>query len=273
LSMKSSFIIFSDLDGTLLDHYTYSFTAANEALEYIVNKSIPLILVSSKTQPEMLSYQKDLGITGLPFVVENGAAAYTEAGYFNKRPDYETNSGLACYQFGLPFENLKEKLEEISQKYNYQIKGFHNSNKHEIIEKTGLNDEQTEMAMRREFSIPLFYDSKAEDILKQEISELELNILYGGRFLHLLGNANKGEAMRFLIKMYQQKYDIVNIKTIALGDSPNDFDMLAEADFPVLVKRHDGTYSDITNIENLIYGQDIGPLAWNTAVLSILKND
>jgi mannosyl-3-phosphoglycerate phosphatase family protein len=270
--MKSKFIIFSDLDGTLLDHHTYSFAAANESIDYIKINSIPLILVSSKTQPEMLKYQKDLNITGLPFVVENGAAVYTASGYFDNKPDYVTNDGLVCYQFGLPFEELKEKLEEISQKYNYQIKGFHNSNKREIIEKTGLNDEQAEMAMQREFSIPLFYDDKAEEILKQEISELGLNILYGGRFMHLLGNANKGDAMRILLKMYQQKYNGVDIKSIALGDSPNDFDMLAEADFPVLVKRHDGTYADITNLDSLIYGQEIGPIAWNTAVLSILKN-
>ena len=250
----------------------YSFAAANEALDHIKINSIPLILVSSKTRPEMATYQKDLNLTGLPFVVENGAAVYTTAGYFDKKPDYITKDGLACYQFGLPLEELKEKLDKLCKKYNYQIEGFHNSTKYEIMEKTGLSDVQAEMAIQREFSIPLFYDKKAEEILNQEISELGLNILYGGRFMHLLGNANKGDAMRYLLKMYQQKYIGLDIKSIALGDSPNDFDMLAEADVPVLVKRHDGTYADNTNLDNLIYGQGIGPIAWNTAVLSILKN-
>lgn len=271
--MKPKFIIFSDLDGTLLDHHTYSFAAANEALDYIKKNSNPLILVSSKTRPEMVIYQKDLNITGLPFVVENGAAVYTETGYFDKSPDFVTSDGLTGYQFGVPFEKLKKQLDEISKKHSYQIKGFHNSTKSEIIDRTGLNEKQAEMAMRREFSIPLYYDDKVEKILKQEISGLGLSILYGGRFMHFLGKANKGDAMRFLIKMYQRKYNSVDIKSIALGDSPNDFSMLAQADFPVLVKRHDGTYADISKIINLIKGDEIGPVGWNRSVLSVLKNN
>ncbi|MCH6574886.1 MAG: HAD hydrolase family protein, partial [Bacteroidetes bacterium] len=36
-------VIFSDLDGTLLDHDTYSFQAASEAIELIKSKNIPLV--------------------------------------------------------------------------------------------------------------------------------------------------------------------------------------------------------------------------------------
>ena len=80
--MSLSHVIFSDLDGTLLDHQSYEFTAAQPAINFIKENQVPLILVSSKTKDEMIHYQSELGISGLPFVVENGSAIYTEIEYF-----------------------------------------------------------------------------------------------------------------------------------------------------------------------------------------------
>ncbi len=42
-------LVFTDLDGTLLNHDDYSWEAARPALEELQRQSIPLILVSSKT--------------------------------------------------------------------------------------------------------------------------------------------------------------------------------------------------------------------------------
>ncbi len=47
-------IVFSDLDGTLLDHHTYSFQEATEALDALRKRAIPLILCTSKTRSELL---------------------------------------------------------------------------------------------------------------------------------------------------------------------------------------------------------------------------
>ena len=45
-------VIFTDLDGCLLDRETYSFEPAQAALRLIREKKIPLVLVSSKTRVE-----------------------------------------------------------------------------------------------------------------------------------------------------------------------------------------------------------------------------
>ena len=45
-------LIFSDLDGTLLDHDSYTFGAAQCALRAVRERSIPLILATSKTLAE-----------------------------------------------------------------------------------------------------------------------------------------------------------------------------------------------------------------------------
>jgi mannosyl-3-phosphoglycerate phosphatase len=46
-------VIFTDLDGTLLDPENYSFKDAQPALDLIRAKGIPLVLCSSKTRAEM----------------------------------------------------------------------------------------------------------------------------------------------------------------------------------------------------------------------------
>jgi len=68
------YLIFSDLDGTLLDEDTYSFQEATEAIEFLKEKEIPLILCSSKTRFEMELYREKMDIMTYPFIPENGGA-------------------------------------------------------------------------------------------------------------------------------------------------------------------------------------------------------
>jgi len=70
-----NYIIFSDLDGTLLDHKTYTFDPALEALSIIKSRQIPLILSSSKTRAEIERIQSHLTLKD-PFIFENGSGVF-----------------------------------------------------------------------------------------------------------------------------------------------------------------------------------------------------
>jgi len=74
-------IVFSDLDGTLLDHETYQFDAAQPALDLLKQHGIPLILNSSKTRAEITAIRDQLQNTA-PFIIENGAAVIIPPGWF-----------------------------------------------------------------------------------------------------------------------------------------------------------------------------------------------
>ena len=76
------YLIFSDLDGTLLDHNNYTFDQALPALNWIKKKNIPLILASSKTYEEMLHLQSELMIDH-PFIFENGSGIHFQKKSFN----------------------------------------------------------------------------------------------------------------------------------------------------------------------------------------------
>jgi mannosyl-3-phosphoglycerate phosphatase len=266
-----NFIIFTDLDGTLLDHNTYQYSEALSALELIKKHGIPLILTSSKTKEEMEGYQKSIGIEEFPFIVENGSAVYTSIDYFNNIEFKTVVKNHDCYRLGKTYSEIKNVLKEISAKYDYSILGFHNTDKSEIIKRTKLSSDLVGMAMNREYSLPLFFDDKAKDILLAEIEKYDLKILFGGRFMHVLGKTDKGKALNLVKNGFRDKYKSNSIKTIAIGDTLNDVAMLQNADIKILVKRYTGDYDTRVEIDNLIYSPYIGPKGWNHSLLKILS--
>ena len=68
-------VIFTDLDGTLLDHDTYSAEAARSVLEKVTARGIPVIPATSKTYSEVVEFRDSMNLTHA-FIVENGAACY-----------------------------------------------------------------------------------------------------------------------------------------------------------------------------------------------------
>src|SRR5713226_6564538 len=75
-------LIFTDLDGTLLDARTYSWAGAEPALAEIERRRIPLVLVTSKTRAEVEPLRRKLGHAH-PFITENGGGVFIPDGYFN----------------------------------------------------------------------------------------------------------------------------------------------------------------------------------------------
>ena len=71
--MNLKTVIFTDLDGTLIDTETYSYDRALPCIEHLRNQEIPIIFCSAKTRAEQEVYRKELQIKD-PFIVENGGA-------------------------------------------------------------------------------------------------------------------------------------------------------------------------------------------------------
>lgn len=74
-SINVQLVIFTDLDGSLLNHEDYSFTAARPSIERIKTAGIPLIITTSKTRLEVERLQQEMGIRE-PFIVENGGGIF-----------------------------------------------------------------------------------------------------------------------------------------------------------------------------------------------------
>ncbi|MBK6996229.1 MAG: HAD-IIB family hydrolase [Lewinellaceae bacterium] len=73
ISSGQPVIVFSDLDGTYIDHHSYSPEGSAAALKELQNRAWPLVFCSSKTFAEQVFLQQQLGLYA-PFILENGSA-------------------------------------------------------------------------------------------------------------------------------------------------------------------------------------------------------
>ena len=110
---------------------------------------------------------KTVKVLSAPYVVENGTAILAPDGFFESDLSTEKLNGWVLYRLGTLYKELVIILEEISTRHNYRIGGFHNSSAELIQARTGLDNRSVALAMNRQFSIPLFYDQKAQKILEK----------------------------------------------------------------------------------------------------------
>lgn len=85
-------VIFTDMDGTLLDHHTYSHQAADSLLASLQQTGVPVIPTTSKTFAELQQLRRELN-NQHPFICENGAGVYIPKGYFSQMPSDLINIG------------------------------------------------------------------------------------------------------------------------------------------------------------------------------------
>jgi mannosyl-3-phosphoglycerate phosphatase len=137
----------------------------------------------------------------------------------------------------------------------------------EVAELTGLSEEEAVLAKKRHFDETFIFDGDVQK-LRESIRETGLTITQG-RLFHLTGENDKGKAVEIVQSLYARAHG--DIVSIVLGDSPTDIPMLARADYPVLVRKDDGTYDERVQVPGLMRAQGIGPEGWNTAVREILE--
>ena len=260
------YLVFTDLDGTLLNHNDYSFADALEALSYLKNNSIPLIIVTSKTFSEVKTLQKKLDIT-CPFIVENGAGIFLPADsvlaqnipYQNRH--IKISKAQSYLELRLFFKTLQEK---------YPLKGFGDMSVDEVMKLTDLDKVDALNAMQRDFTEPFIATGNIDiELIKKEAHQEDLDVVKGGRFYHLISQGqDKAKAMKHLTHLFEERFS-KKIKMIALGDSANDFTMLKSADIGILIQLHDGTFADIDS-NTIIKSAYSGSKGWNESLLKIL---
>jgi mannosyl-3-phosphoglycerate phosphatase len=268
-------IVISDLDGTLLDASTYSYTAATDALEALKKKDACLVLASSKTRAELEPIRERLGHRG-PFIVENGGALFVPSNFFCTSPaSAMAREGHEVIQFGTPYSRLRAALKEIAAVLNIEIQGFGDLSIEQVAKLTDLTHDEAMLAKQREYDEPfvLGNDALIESVCREAVAR-GLRCTRGGRFYHLLGLNDKGTACRILLQRCRRELAASQrrLYAVGIGDSANDVSMLAAVDQPILVQRPDGSYDPIVRMPNVIHAPGIGPIGWNAAVLNILKD-
>ncbi len=274
LKASKPLVVFTDLDGTLLDHETYSFAAAAEALDLLRQQGIPLVLCSSKTRAEIERLQRGLFLHQ-PFISENGGALFLPPGYFGF--SLAQARRLAAYEvieYGAPYYLLVVVLHQIATKLGVEVVGFNDMSAEEVARECGLSLLEARLAKRREYDEPfriLDAGLAPRGRLFKALYHAGLRCTRGGRYHHLTGVGDKGLAIRTLKAFYERAWG--RVMTVGLGDSLNDLSLLEEADVPIVVQNPAAGSSArlLRKVPTARLTSSPGPRGWNEAILDLLE--
>jgi len=262
-------LVFTSLDGALLDHDSYSYDAAKAGLERIRRQQIPLIFTTSKTRMEIEHLQAEMHIRE-PFITENGAAIYFPDGYRNLRIDAGFHSPpYTKIHLGATCSEIRRFVYSIKERFG--IKGFGNLRPEEIEFLTGLSHEQALLAKQREFTEPFLIEDKTNlNKMAPIAASRGFKITSGKRFFNISGiRQDKGSAVGLCTQIFAKNTD-GGLTTIGLGDSDDDISMLKHVDVPILLPRFDGSFVYI-DLVNLIKADHPGSRGWNDSILFVLN--
>jgi predicted mannosyl-3-phosphoglycerate phosphatase (HAD superfamily) len=109
-------------------------------------------------------------------------------------------------------------------------------------------------------------DEEKKTVFCARLEEKGLNTLQGGRFLHVLGQTDKGKAVEFLRNRLGAGATIV-----ALGDGPNDIAMLQTADIGIVIKTPTGRQLNFESDHQIIHSTLEGPEGWAETLTPLVE--
>ena len=243
-------VVFTDLDGTLLDHDSYSWAPAEPALARLADLGAVVVLASSKTASEIAVLQDAMGLAHWPAIVENGAGVLGD---------------------GAPSRHgeLRGALGRVPGDLRRHFTGFGDMTPAEVAACTGLAPQDAARARARMFSEPGLWSGSDADRARflAALAREGVTARQGGRFLTLSFGRTKADRMAEIVARYRPAH------TIALGDAPNDIEMLEAADQGIIVANPHAPPMPALPGEatgRIRRTRQAGPSGWNTAILDAL---
>ncbi len=254
MTSKVPLIVFTDLDGTLLDHSTYDWEAAKSTLQNLIKMGAIVVLASSKTGREITVLQNDMGLSEFPAIAENGAGII---GLSQQSPIADV------------YQDIRRTLDKISPHLRKQFVGFGDMTVSMVAEVTGLSLAAASDAKVRNFSEPGIWQGSEKERVEfiSALNRIGIKAQLGGRFLTLSKGNTKADAMKRITEHFQPTH------TIALGDAPNDIEMLEAADFGAIIANPHSLLLKTLQGENagrIIRSDLSGPEGWAWAIKHLL---
>ena len=276
LDHSCPWLVFTDLDGTLLEWSSYSTRVSRPTLLRLRQRGVPVIFCSSKTAAEHRALREELGIRAIPAIVENGAAIIVPdstglpAGDWPPAPG---EPGRRPRSLGLAADEIHRRLDRLRERSGHRLRGYRDITDEDLMRMTGLSRAAAGRARRRDYSETLIdeLDHDQWESLRPEFAAEGLECRHGGRFHTVTGaGTDKGRAVREVIDLYAKAYGRP-VQSIGLGDSANDAPLLAAVDHPYLVAREDGSWANL-GIPGLIKVKGRGPYGWGEVVERLLDD-
>ena len=263
-----TFILISDLDGTLLGHHNFDFGLIKSDIINLLDSGHLLVLASSKTKAEIESFCQELG-RSVPFIYENGAGVEnfslisgceTPLNIHQNPKAIRTDALLTIWERHIPLD-LKSRC--------YFVKDMDRGAQQACL---GLGTTALDRAMKRGFSLPFTFSGFASDLqkLKYLAANAGLSVQEGGRVFNLSGFHDKADYLPAIRKCVSKSKNTPVV--IGLGDSKNDIKMLKQADVSCVIPNENGYFLNLGNGNYpTIIAPRAAPLGWLDAVMEALS--
>lgn len=250
-------VVFSDLDGTLLDHDSYSWDPARPALDRLAALGVPVVLASSKTAAEIAVIRAEMGLDAWPAIVENGAGLLAP--------------GARPAAPGPDYLRLRRMIDALPDQLRRHFSGFGDWTDAEAADRTGLPPAAARLARIRAFSEPGLWsgDASDRDAFLDALAAGGISGREGGRYLTLSFGGTKADRMAEVMQSLERP------RSIALGDAPNDAEMLRAADIGVIVANPHGPgipALDGADPARIRRSTKSGPAGWNEMILTLVSD-
>jgi mannosyl-3-phosphoglycerate phosphatase len=258
-------VIYTDLDGTLLDHHTYSFEAAWETVRSLRDRGIPIVPCTSKTRAETSELMNAVGLSG-PMIVENGAAIWVPKDWGLSRPAGAEDTWEAwCHSFGPSRGMIRRQLAILNVEWGNRYQSLCDLSDKQVMAVTGLDAESAARAKDRHYCETLVWLGTPADraAFAGQVAALGLRCLQGARFVHVLGASGKGAAVSWLHqKIRTELLDFSDAVSISAGDADNDVDMLEITDLALLIRSPVHEPPTPKRVGGLVISDSFGPTGW-----------
>jgi mannosyl-3-phosphoglycerate phosphatase len=265
-------LLFTDLDGTLLDLETYSCELVRGSVHRLKSAGASIIFCSSKTWAEQEYYLKALELDE-PVIVENGSGIIlpgnSDLNMSNKKQMQEHQ----MVALGKSRDAVLPPLRKAAHLHYPELKYYANQSVEEIAHITRLPPEAVAKAKKRDFSETLFDANPHSDAYRNFEKALKthgLQCIPGSKYITISSSeSDKGLAVKVLIDAYRRKYG--EVISYGAGDSQNDIAMLKVVDFPYLVQKPDSSWAYM-HLDKLTKVGAIGPEGWNMMAKEVLAD-
>lgn len=261
-------LLFSDLDGSLLDHDTYGFDEARDTVAALQAGGVAIIINSSKTDAEIRGYVSALGLSE-PFICEGGGLLFCPAGLFPYAPEASwQEGGYQVHLLGRGVEELRTAFFAMREAVGLPLRALFEMDDRELRQLTGLPGEKIPLMRLRRASVPFISGGEGEagelPAVREWIEAHGFRYAVGGRFHHLTGPSDKGTAAARLAEMYRQAFS--GVLTVAVGDGLNDLPLLRWADHAIAIPSKRGLLPQLAGVPRVRLAPAPGPAGWRTAV-------
>jgi mannosyl-3-phosphoglycerate phosphatase family protein len=262
-------VVFTDVDGTLLDHAGHM-PAAWPAIREALSDAM-MVLTSSRTVEELLAVQEALGIAG-PFIAENGGMLVLTNEWVDHQQGTVVTVGerlLRLVPIGTPSAQLAAIVKGAASTCGIVIETQRGVTTADVPHTSPLGSHTISThALARAHSILLRISGSAEQRLRffATLARAGLTVSHGGRWHVVQGGSSKGIAVRALLSLIRRRIPH-ELCVIGIGDASNDRSLLEAVDHRFVMRGPDGVVDpSLIDLDDCHVAESAGVDGWNDIV-------